>query len=369
MSTTLPDATQSPLDHLALRYLRAALDTAHPTDEPYVLNAVETYVIRRVKLQTLLLSALLGITGVLLLYMPQYWWPVFFPTFPITVFEWSFRVPVILTLYGILLVYLEIYALMYINLRAVRLIMAVCQFPRAHDAQYERHLNALAQAALEREDRGILRFGIDPYLGLPRWGLSAFFLVNMFKATLSNMVVKLVLKRVLGRYALRYLTDLAGMPIFAFWNALASWHIIHEVQIRVMAPLTIREFVHELHEEWGDNETFRSLILETLQYVAVLKRQYNYAHFLLTENIVDTFGLEISELSGNFIERAEAVPVEVRRGLERLIVFGVLIDGRLSGSEKKRLQKLRDKNWLTHYPASTVAQLGRDYNDGKGLWV
>jgi hypothetical protein len=369
MSTPPPDDAQSPLDHLALRYLRAALDTTHPTDEPYVLNAVETYVIRRVKLQTLLLAALLGITGVLLLYMPQYWWPSFFPSLPITILDWSVRLPVVLTLYGILLVYLEIYALMYINLRAVRIIMAVCQFPRAHDAQYERHLKALAQAALEREDRGILRFGIDPYLGLPRWGLSAFFLVNMFKATLSNMLVKVVLKRVLGRYALRYVTDLAGMPIFAFWNALASWSIIHEVQIRVMAPLTIREFVHELHEEWGDNETFRSLILETLQYVAVLKRQYNYAHFLLTENIVDAFGIELSDLSGNFIERADVAPVEVRRGLERLIVFGVLIDGRLSWSEKKRLQKLRENGWLIHYPADTVTQLGRDYNNGKGLWV
>ena len=369
MSTTPPDAAQSPLDHLALRYLRASLDTTHPTDEPYVLNAVETYVIRRVKLQTLMMAALLGITGVLMLYLPQYWWPSLFPAFPVTVFRWSFQVPAVLTLYGILLVYLEIYALMYINLRAVRLIMTVCQFPRAHDAQYERHLKALAQAALEREDRGILRFGIDPYLGLPRWGLSAFFLVNMFKATLSNVLVKVVLKRVMGRYALRYMTDLAGMPIFAFWNALASWHIIHEVQIRVMAPLTIREFVHELHEEWGQNETFRSMILETLQYVAVLKRQHNYAHFLLTENIVDTFELEVNALSGSFIERIGTVPVEVRRGLERLIVFGVLIDGRLSWSEKKRLRELREKGWLTAYSADNIVQMGRDYNNGKGLWV
>ena len=248
------------------------------------------------------------------------------------------------------------------------MIMEVCQFPRAHDAQYERHLKALAEAALQKPTKNMLSFGIDPYLGLPRWGLTLFFIANTLKATLSNLVLKFLLKRVLGRFALRQITDLAGIPIFAFWNAFASWHIIHEAQIRVMAPLTIREFVDEMYEEWGRDPDFRRLILEALQYVAVLKRQYNYAHYLLTETIVDRFGIVQHPLQADLLEQLEKIPPSVRRGLERLIIFGVVVDGRLSWLEKRRLKQLRSKGWLT-YSMAHIQRISDDYNRGRGLWV
>ena len=368
MSGFPPDNTTDPLDHLAMRYLRQVFDASHPADEPYVLNEIESRVIRNVKIQTLCVAALLGTLGVLLLYVPQYLSPRFFSDLSITVFSQTIAIPIITILYGLLLVYLEIYALTYINLRAVRMIMEVCQFPRAHDAQYERHLKALAEAALQKPTKNMLSFGIDPYLGLPRWGLTLFFIANTLKATLSNLVLKFLLKRVLGRFALRQITDLAGIPIFAFWNAFASWHIIHEAQIRVMAPLTIREFVDEMYEEWGRDPDFRRLILEALQYVAVLKRQYNYAHYLLTETIVDRFGIVQHPLQADLLEQLEKIPPSVRRGLERLIIFGVVVDGRLSWLEKRRLKQLRSKGWLT-YSMAHIQRISDDYNRGRGLWV
>ncbi|NEU69017.1 LBF_2804 family protein [Spirosoma agri] len=352
-----------------MRYLRQALDTSHPTDEPYVLNPVESLVIRRTKVLTLSLSALLGVLGVVFLYLPQYHWPDLFQNTPIVLFGTTYSVPIITTLYGLLLVYIEVNLLVGLNLLGVKAIMQVCQFPRAHDAQYDRHLQALADAALEKTNRGILRFGIDPYLNMPRWGLTIYFLLNIIKAALSTLFLKFFLKRFLGRFALRQVTDLAGMPIYAVWNAYASWQVLHEAQIRVMAPLTIREFVNELHDEWGNNEQFRPLIMEALQYVAILKRQYNYAHFLLTDTLVDRFNLRTSTpLTGNFVEQVASAPIEVRKSLERLIVFGVLVDGHLSWIEKKRLRQLRENKFLT-YSAEDIQRIGNEYNKGKGLWV
>ncbi len=369
MSTRPPNDSTSPFDHLALRYLRQSLDTSHPVDEPYVLNPIESRVIRRTKIVTLTMASLLGVLGVLLLYGPQYMWPDLFTTTTVGFFGSVYELPLITTLYGILLVYIEVNLLVVLNLRGVKSIMQVCQFPNAHDAQYERHLQALANAALEKTNRGIFRFGIDPYLNMPRWGLTIFFLLNMVKAALTNVALKFLLKRFLGRYALRQVTDLAGMPIYAFWNAWASWQVLHEAQIRVMAPTTIREFVHELHEEWGKNDEFRPLILEALQYVAILKRQYNYAHFLLTETLIDRFELQTDlPLTGNFPDRVAQAPIAVRQSLERLIVFGVLVDGNLSFIERRRLRALRKKGFLTH-SGSEIQRIGNDYNQGRGLWV
>jgi hypothetical protein len=365
MSTRPPNNSTGSFDHLAMRYLRQALDTTHPLDEPYVLNADECRQIRRTKAVTLTMAALLGVLGVLLLYLPQFYWPDLFVSTLVSAFGAVYQLPLVTVLYGILLVYVEISLLIAINLRGVKSIMRACQFPRAHDAQYDRHLRALADATLERTNRGILRFGIDPYLNMPRWGLTVFFLLNVTKAVVSTLLIK----RFLGRYALRQFTDLAGMPIYALWNAWASWQVLHEAQVRVMAPTTIREFVNELHDEWGKSDEFRPLILEALQYVAILKRQYNYAHFLLTETLVDRFELRTdATLTGHFAERVTQVPTNVRRSLERLIVFGVLVDGNLSWLEKRRLNQLRRKGFLT-YSAEDIRRIGEDYNDGQGLWV
>ncbi|WP_229375975.1 LBF_2804 family protein [Fibrella aquatilis] len=368
MSTQPPENTPGPIDQLALRYLRRALDANHPTDEPYVLNEVETYVIHKIRWETLSMAGLFGVLGVALLYMPQYFWPAFFQGTVLSLFSYEVEAPLVTVLYGILLVYLEIYALLYINLRAVRYIMAVCQFPRQHDAQYERHLQALADAAQEKENQSILRYSIDPYLGLPRWGLMFFFIVNRLKAALSNMVLKFLVKRLFGRFVVRQVTDFVSMPVYAFWNIWASHRVIHEAKIRVMAPLTVREFVENLHDEWKHNEEFRSLIPEALQYVAILKRQYNYAHLLLTESLINRFGIQSVKPTGNFLTMLEKTSPELRRPLERLVVFGVLIDGDLSWFEKQRLRKLKARGWLT-YSIADIEAIGDEYYKGRGLWV
>ena len=371
MSTRPPTPNDStgPLDHLSLRYLRQSLDTSHPTDEPYVLNAVESRVIRRTKISTLIMACLLGVVGILLLYGPQYMWPNLFSSTPVRLFGDVYNVSLITIIYGILLVYIEVNLLVALNLRGVKSIMRVCNFPNAHDAQYERHLQSMANAVLKKSGRGVLHIGIDPYLTMPRWGLTIFFLLNMVKAALTNLTLTSLLRQFLARYVVRQVIDLIAMPVYAFWNAWASWQVLHEAQIRVMAPTTIREFVHELHEEWGKNDQFRPLILEALQFMAVLNRQSNYAHSLLTETLIDRFELQTDSLPDvNFPEHAVQAPIGIRQSLERLIVFGVLIDGKVSRLEKRRLRALRQKGLLTH-SAHEINRIGNDYNRGHGLWV
>ncbi len=369
MSTRPPNNSSGPYDHLAMRYLRQALDTAHPSDEPYVLNQTESRLIRRTKVTTMILAALAGVLGVLLLYWPQYSWPHLFIETPVSLFGNTYSLPIVTILYGLLLVYAEVNLLIALNLRGVKAIMRVCQFPRAHDPQYETHLRALADAALQRSNRGLLRFGLDPYLSMPRWGLTIYFLLNLAKAALGTLLLKFLIRRLVGRFALRQVTDLVGMPVYAFWNAWTSWRVLHEAQIRVMAPATIQEFVNELYDEWKDNQQFRRLILEALQYVVILKRQYNYAHHLLTEKLIERFDLEASQtLTGHFAEQFVQAPADLRRGLERLIIFGVLVDGRLSLAEKRKLRQLRQRGFLT-YSTDDIARLGQAYNAGRGLWV
>ncbi|GAA4416495.1 hypothetical protein GCM10023187_47960 [Nibrella viscosa] len=369
MATPPPNDASGPTNHLALRYLRRSLDLTHPADEPFVMNEWEQRIIRRVKWETIASATGVGTAGLLLLYLPQYFWPALFESTLIAVFEQEYEVPLITILYGILLVYLEVYLLIYMNLRAIRIIMAICQFPRAHDPHYERHLYATTEAALDTDNFGLFRFGLHPYFSLPQWGLTVFFLSHKLLAAVSTFLLKFLLRLLWGGYAVPVLTNtLIGIPMFAFWNVIASLAVIHEAKIRIMAPLTIRGFVDEIHEEWGQNPQFCALIPEALSFLSIQARQYNYAHLLLTEELMDRFGLDVIHPKGRLLEQMAQVPDEVRQGLERLIVFGALIDGRLSRLEKRRLRQLKVNGWLT-YQMTEIKAMGKQFCQGRGLWI
>lgn len=368
MSNQLPNDSSGPLNHLTMRYLRRALDAPHPTDEPYVLNEVEAWVIRRVRLRTFLLAAGLGFMVVLFYYLPHYFWPAFFKDFALTIKGISYAVPVISILYGVLLIYVEVHALMYVNLNAIRTIMAICQFPRAHDAQYEQHLRAISRAALNAQYGNIFSFESDRHFGRPSWGLSSFFWINMVKALLSFSVFKSLVGRFASGLVFRQTAIMLGMPILGLWNAFASFRILREAQVRVMAPLTIHSFVDELYEEWGKHEAFRQIAPAVLSCIGIQKRHYNYAHHLLAEAFEHRFGLTLETPAVDLLNQSPAIAAEVRNGLERLIIFAALVDGRLSASEKKSLRYLRTEGWVT-YALADIQQIGRQYNNGKGLWV
>lgn len=369
MSTRPPGNSIGPLDHRSLRYLRQSLAIPHPLDEPYVLNDVESRVIRRAKVVTLIVSGLLGLLGPLLFYWPQYSWPDLFGATTISIPGNTFNLPFITILYGTLLVYIEVNLLLVFNQWGVQMIMEVCNFPRAHDAQYSQHVQAMADAAQKKSPGGFLRFSLDPYLMLPRWGLPMFFLLTIVKALFSALALKIMLRTLFGTYATNRVVSMMGVPLYAFWNFWASWQVLHEAQVRVMAPATIREFLNELHDEWGQNEQFKPLLLEALHFTGVLDRQHNYAHYLLTETLVERFSLLSDTLiTGQFAKQMINTPPDIRRSLERLVVFGALIDGKLSGFEKQQLHNLRKQGALT-YSASEVRQIGADFNRGQGLWV
>ena len=369
MSTRPPDNTTGPLDHLSMRYLRQALEMSHPPDEPYVLNDFESRLVRRTRNFVLTLSASLGALGVLAFFLPQQSWPDTFSATTVAILGQSYELPLVNSLYVLLLVYLEINLLLSVSEWGVKMIMEVCQFPHAHDAQYERHVQALADESPRKSRAGLLQLGLDPYLTMPRWGLPIFFLLNILKAAFIMLVVQLILDRFVDEYNLRQTIEMLSVPMYAFWNGWAAWQVLHEAQIRVMAPTTIRGFVNELHEEWGKNDQFSPVIMEALQYTSILKGPVSYAHSLFIETIVDRFGLVAdAPLAKNFTEQLSTLPVPIRRSLERLIVFASLVDGRLSWAEERRLWKLRQKGLLS-YSASEIQRIGADYNQGRGLWV
>jgi hypothetical protein len=70
----------------------------------------------------------------------------------------------------------------------------------------------------------------------------------------------------------------------------------------------------------------------------------------------------------DFLPQMAALPPDMQRSVERLLIFSLLIDGHFSTREREQLQKLQNHKLLT-YSMTDINQLHRDYVAGKGLWL
>lgn len=378
---TLPvditEKTEKPLnltriEKIAYRYLaRLAQLPARDTETLHLLTDEEVKTIRGEVRRTLFLAALFGIIGVLALYLPQYYFPEYFYEYLLVspFSTYTFKLPVVSMIYGIILVYIEIYALMAINIRAVFRIAEICGFPDRNDPDYDKHLESLMRVGLERDDKSSATYGLNPLQGASRWTLLIFLIISRLKATISNYVAKIILKRILGRYALREIIDMVGIPVFAFWNAYASWVVIHETKVRIMAPNLIRQLCRNLHNKYKNRPEFSEYIYDTLQYIAMSKRRYHHNHFLLAKNILFTFTIPVKEahsVGDDYFQRIKEADPEIQEGIIQLLLLGFIIDGNLSTKEKEALVKLHDQG-IIPYHVATVKTWIRSFVKGKGL--
>ncbi len=339
--------------------------TAIPIDEAYILNEQEQRTIKKVYNRATCIAALYGVLGVVFLFLPQFFLPHWFPQTRVGFFGFELSLPLVSWVYAALLVVIEIYALNVLNINAVAKIAAACHFPNKQHPNYHLQLKGLMGAALEKPSTEINQFGINPFLGLPKFSYTAFFVLNKIKATLSNALVKVLVSRLLGRVALRNIADLVGIPIFAFWNAWATHLVLKEATMRIMAPDTIDIFVQKLFTLYKDNLGFKNLIKDALQYTAVLKRNYNYAHYLLANTCIQVFSINDNDYETDFVRNYKNVDADVAKGLLALVVFGVTIDGKVSHREKEQLQQLIDVG--AQITINDIEAIALDFKNGKGM--
>jgi len=197
--------------------------------DQYILTDEEHATLKKIRNRTYLKAALAGITGVILLYVPYHLWPNLFPVrnIWIPIYNDYLELEIEFMVYGFLLVLLEIWFLTYINIAAVVDIAETCGSPRRQDSNYEDILGALVNVSVEKKQKELQALGINPYEGLSPIGVFAFQMLIRLKATISGVLWKLLVRRLLGRYAIRLLVDLLGGPVYALWNIICARKVMN----------------------------------------------------------------------------------------------------------------------------------------------
>lgn len=360
------------IDRIAFDYLiRLAALPGKNGEALHLLDEKEIAEIRKVERRTFIWAAILGVLGVVFLYFPQYIWPSFFADTLISLpfLETEIGVPIISTALGLILLYPELYGLSYFNILAVYKIAVICGFPDKNDPKFKQHVEALMRVGLEKEDRTSYTLGINPLQGASKVSIILFLIINRLKATLSNIIIKLLVRRIMGRAVIRSIVDMVGIPVYAFWNAWASYMVIKETKTRIMAPNIIRYYVSVLKTEQAENPVFRELIYDILQFIAISKRKYHQNHLLLAEEVLNAFDISIKtlhEISPDFEERLAQTDALTRKGANQLLLLGFVIDGSISITERFNTERLF-KRKLLPVNAVELDKGCRQFLSGRGI--
>jgi hypothetical protein len=335
----------------------------------FLLSDEEIKAIRRKERFAAWCAAFFGAMGVLLLYVPQYLLPQWFPLTKICLAGKCFDVPVVMLVYSVVLVVIEIMLLTFLNIWCAHEIAVATGFVDRQSKRTEEKRKLLIDIGTEKKDKGLLQYGIDPLQGLNRKALLAWNLLLMLKATLSNLLFKVFIQRVLGRYAVKAVQDFAGIPIFAWWNAWGTKTILRETRVVIMGQNLTEMLSKRIRADQEPTEEFKQLLYDTLQFIAISKRDFHRNHCILTRNLFAIYHIAPQAqhwLAEGYFDRLRLAGKEQREVCQLLIAVGFLLDGKLSLREKNQLEKLNEEG-LLDIGYDTLKQYQQAFLDGKGI--
>jgi hypothetical protein len=313
------------------------------------LDATATRRIQRVERVLMGVAALLAAIGFLGYYLPVYWAPQLFPSATVTMpVIGTVQVPWAELLWTVVLTTIEIFLLTLLNVVGVHEIAVATGF-LTPESRRDR-TGAVLAIGLQEKTTDVLRYGIDPFEGLRPWMLFVFNAMMRLKGWLANKAIRYLVRLLLGRYAVRALLDFAGVPVYMAINAYATYAVLREAKVVLMGPDAIRHLVQRVAAR-TPAAAERALLYDTLQYIAVSKRDFHRNHYLLTKD---------------YLERLAAGPPPVRAVCRAIILSGFVLDGQLSWRERRRLSALNRLGVVHDGPADVRRQLRR-FLQGGGL--
>ncbi len=140
----------------------------------------------------------------------------------------------------------EILFLYWNALRGVASISRIADAPLHGGSHSGLILRGLSRVALEFPSPRHRIYGIDPYAYMAGWKLTLMAVMYRMKVGVSSFVLRVLVRRVLGRVALRGLLPLITGPLYALWNAIITWRIVNKAWEQALGPYAIDAWMDHL---------------------------------------------------------------------------------------------------------------------------
>ena len=203
----------------------------------------------------------------------------------------------------------------------------------------------LARAALELPNPIDLNHRINPRREASKWRLVVASLVYKLKVGVSNFLIKMLVRRILGRVFVRSLVNslipFAAVPITAAWNGVVTWLVMREARLRAMGPSAAHELVDVVFADAPVLSDAGRLAAVRAVAAAIVRTQDLHPNLVallgeVQKKAGDTGSAELDD-PGEFLRSLKTLaPGEQRLALQTLVVACV-VDGRVSSREKRLL--------------------------------
>lgn len=230
----------------------------------------------------------------------------------------------------------------------------------------------LVRAALELPNPPATDLGLDHHRESSKWMILAATLIYKIKIFATNVIARLILRRLMGRVVARVWLELIAIPVTAAWNYAVARVVLREARVRTLGPSFAREFVDKLKEDAAHfSAPAREALLQAVGANIVRTVDPHPNLVLLFRLLAEVF--EIDPKSETEFDSSEALlanlanltPMEQGYVL-KVLEAATLIDGRMRRREIQLINAAAIKtNRLVD--ADKLKRLRRQFLDGKPI--
>lgn len=218
-------------------------------------------------------------------------------------------------------------------------------FPRGGaEGEPEQVAAALARAALELPNPVERTFGVDPHREASKIRLFIASILYKLKVSVSNFLVKTLVRRVLGRALVRTWLPFVAVPITALWNGIVTYIVLREARIRAMGPSASKELVGAIFEQGIEpSEEGKIMLVRAVASSIVRTEDFHPNLMELLSEVLSRVGLSAAQSaqgiddSRAFLDLLPNVRKDEQQMALQLLTVAALIDGRFTAAEKRLL--------------------------------
>jgi hypothetical protein len=228
----------------------------------------------------------------------------------------------------------------------------------------------LARAALEAPNPHHVVHGVDPYALMPKWRLLAHNLLYKAKVGASSFILRIIMRRLFARAALRGYIPLLAIPLYAIWNAWITWRVVDEARLRALGPGVIKTVVGLLRDRKdAGSADVREAILQGVGEIVMRGYDAHPNYIMLVRRLVDELDPESDEIEVDWDNR-EADLADLDED-EKTLLLGVLtistvLAGRPRGDQRKFLEAVYNECGREMKP-DALKQLRKALTAGRGI--
>jgi ABC-type multidrug transport system fused ATPase/permease subunit len=280
---------------------------------------------------------------------------------------------VYLLLAGIVTV-IEIAYLYWLVLRSVARVAAIAGMSLSSQAVQELMALGLSRAAMDMPNPRTQFYGVDPYARISGWKLLAYTIAYRAKVGVTSLLLRILVRRILARAALRSIVPFVAIPVYAVWNALIVHWVMSEARGRAAAPIAVEQLGRRIEaerDEMGEEE--RYLMLAAAAEAMMCARDAHPSFLLLLTELARQFDMSSDALdisSETDWESCLEVLAELDQEHQSLVLDVLCLAAVLGGRPRKRHWKLVERAHQVcgrHIERAELNALRKRFIAGQGI--